>query len=172
HVAGAVALLLEAHPHARPAEVEARLQNSARPHLFSGNPAARVLDNVHRQGAGMLQINDAIEATTVVSPSSLALGEIESGSVTRTPPKENGVRLFGGYITLTPSDDGTVLRVPYAGYNGDYQAIQIFTLAGFPLLAKRTAAGFLPLPNGGLFTMQGDDVPFVLLHLNHQVANL
>ena len=260
HVAGAVALLLEAHPHARPAEVEARLQNSARPHRFSGNPAARVLDNVHRQGAGMLQINDAIEATTVVSPSSLALGEIESGSVTRwltvasserrgrdrsdhvrsddddrgrdgddndddhdgvtyklghqpalstgantffpqflasfatvefssptvslrgddeaavrvtiTPPKENGVRLFGGYITLTPSDDGTVLRVPYAGYNGDYQAIQIFTLAGFPLLAKQTAAGFLPLPNGGLFTMQGDDVPFVLLHLNHQVANL
>ena len=260
HVAGAVALLLEAHPHASPAEVEARLQNSARPHLFSGNPAARFLDNVHRQGAGMLQINDAIEATTVVSPSSLALGEIESGSVTRrltiasrgrrhrdgsdharsdddrdrdgndnddeheavtyklghqpalstgantfipqflasfatvefstptvslrgddeavvrvtiTPPKENGVRLFGGYITLTPrDDDGTVLRVPYAGYNGDYQAIQIFTLAGFPLLAKRTAAGFLPLPNGALFTMQGDDVPFVLLHLNHQVADL
>jgi minor extracellular serine protease Vpr len=253
HVAGAIALLLEAHPHAKPAEVEARLQNSARPHLFSSNPSAGFLDNVHRQGAGMLQINDAIEATAVVSPSNLALGEIESGAVTRsltiassgrerhdpsgddrdregddndgqdavtyklghqpalstgantfipqflasfatvefstptvslrgddeavvrvtiTPPRANGVRLFGGYITLTPNDAGTVLRVPYAGFNGDYQAIQIFTLAGFPLLAKQTAAGFLPLPNGALFTMQGDDVPFVLLHLNHQVANL
>jgi len=88
------------------------------------------------------------------------------------PPQSDGSRLFGGYITFTPSDGGTILRVPYAGYNGDYQAIQVFTLAGFPLLAKLTAAGFVPQPAGGLFTMVGDDVPFVLLHLNHQIANL
>ena len=83
HVAGAVALLLEARPHIRPFEVEQRLQNSARPHLWFGNPALGFLDNVHRQGAGMLRIDDAVRADAIVRPSSLALGEIESGSVTR-----------------------------------------------------------------------------------------
>jgi minor extracellular serine protease Vpr len=261
HVAGAVALLLEARPHTSPEEVQQRLQNSAIPHLF--NPALTFLDVVHRQGAGMLQIDDAVTADAVVSPSSLALGEIEAGSATRwlrikqdesddhhshrfrgrhhhdgddddapvtytlghesalstgantfvpqplasfatvqfssptvtiggrhyehdrdglvgvtiTPPPQaddplNNPRLFGGYITFTPDDGGTVLRVPYAGYNGDYQAIQVFTLAGFPLLAKLTPLEFVPQPAGALFTMVGDDVPFILLHLNHQVANL
>ena len=261
HVAGAVALLLEARPRTSPEEVQQRLQNSARPHLWSGNPGLGFLDNVHRQGAGMLQIDDAVTAGAVVSPSSLALGEIEAGSATRwlrirqaesdehhghgfrghdrdhdgdgegdeddapitytlghqpalstgtntfapvflasfatvqfssptvsiggeddrnafvgvmitPPPQADGARLFGGYITFTPSNGGTVLRVPYAGYNGDYQAIQVFTLAGFPLLAKLNATGFVPQPAGALFTMTGDDVPFILLHLNHQVASL
>ncbi|HEV8345027.1 MAG TPA: S8 family serine peptidase [Vicinamibacterales bacterium] len=254
HVAGAVALLLEARPHADPKEVEQRLQNSARPHLRSGNPAG--LDNVHRQGAGMLQINDAVTADAIVSPSSLALGEIESGSVTKTlrislddgdrhdrgrrrgrgdddppviytlghqpalatgentftptflasfatvtfdqptvtladrhhghdddgdaainvtitpPPQAGGARLFGGYITLTPSDGGSVLRVPYTGYNGDYQQIQVFTRAGFPQLFKLTPTGFVAQPGGATFTMTGDDIAFFLVHLNHQVANL
>jgi minor extracellular serine protease Vpr len=260
HVAGAVALMLEARPHADPKEVEQRLQNSARPHLWFGNPALGFLDNVHRQGAGMLQINDAVLADAIVSPSSLALGEIESGSVTKTlrisleegerghrgkgkhgdddnpsvtytlghqpalatgpntftpaflasfatvtfnkpsvtlddrhghdeddedaaitvtitppitpPSPATPPRLFGGYITLTPSDGGPVLRVAYSGYNGDYQAIQVFTLAGFPLLAKLTPMGFVPQPGGATFTMVGNDVPFILVHLNHQVANI
>ncbi len=250
HVAGAAALLLEARPHARPDEVQARLQNTARPHLWWGNPGLGFLDNVHRQGAGMLRIDDAVQADAVISPGSLALGEIESGSVTRwlrvdlarprphthgrlpaddddapitytlgheaalatgpdtfapqflasfatvafstpsvtvghhhgdeafvgvritPPPQTDGSRLFGGYITFTPSDGGTVLRVPYVGYNGDYQAIQVFTVPGFPLLAQLTPAGFLPQPGGATFTMVGADLPFVLLHLNHQVSNL
>jgi len=252
HVAGAVALMLEARPHADPKEVERRLQNSARPHLWFGNPALGFLDNVHRQGAGMLQINDAVLADAIVSPSSLALGEIESGSVTKTlrisledrerhgrgkhgdddppvtytlghqpalatgpdtftpafftsfatvtfdqpsvtlddrhhghgddddaaikvtitpPAAPTSARLFGGYITLTPSDGGTVLRVPYTGYNGDYQAIQVFTLS--PLLAKMVAPNtFAPQPPGAIFTMVGNDIPFFLVHLNHQVANI
>src|SRR4030095_11815644 len=103
-------------------------------------------------------------------------GRSEDGvafAVTITPPPEvTGARVFGGYITLTPDDGGQVLSVPYLGYNGDYQAIQVFTLAGFPLLASQTPTGFVPQPNGASFSLQGDDVPFVLLHLNHQVANL
>jgi hypothetical protein len=250
HVAGAVALLLEARSAARPDEVMQRLQNTAQPHLWFGNPGLGFLDNVHRQGAGMLSIADAVLADATVSPSNLALGEIENGSTTRSltitradsrgrrgrgpnhggddavvytlghkaalatgpntfapqflagfatvefsqptvslggdrhnndasvrvkitpPPVASGTRLFGGYITLTPNDDSPVLRVPYLGYNGDYQAIPVFTLAGFPLLAKSTAEGFEEQPNGATFTMLGDDIPYVLLHLDHQVARL
>jgi minor extracellular serine protease Vpr len=258
HVAGAVALFLEAHPHARPKDIEQQLQNTARPALWWGNPALGFLDNVHRQGAGMLRIDDAIEADATVSPGSLALGEIESGSVVRrlrlslnegdddpghghrkhrghddedtpvtytlghvpalstgantfvpavfdgfatvtfntptitiggrhghhddaaeivatiAPPTDTSTRLFGGYITLTPHDGGTVLRVPYVGYRGDYQAIVALTPTpqNFPWLAKLQGGGLVNQPNGATFTLMGDDVPFILLHLDHQVSTL
>jgi hypothetical protein len=250
HVAGAVALLLEADPHLRPNEVQRRLQNSAQPHGFVANPALG-LESVHRQGAGMLRIDDAVQATVVVSPGSVALGEVDSESSTQwlklrlldgtrrrhrrdedeegpvtyavahqpaiatgtntfapqalasfatlqfttstvtvggsgrsrdddalvgvtitPPPRESGARLFGGYITFTPDDGSAVVRVPYMGYNGDYQEIPVLTLAGLPALAKLTPNGFVLQPGGALVTMQGTDVPYVLLHLNHQVANL
>src|SRR6266567_6978218 len=57
--------------------------NTALPQVWWGNPGLGFLDNVHRQGAGMVRIDDAVEADAIVSPSSLALGEIETGSVTK-----------------------------------------------------------------------------------------
>lgn len=73
HVAGAAALFLEAHPTATPAAVKTALQNSADPKVFSLNPG--FIEPVHRQGAGMVDIDDAILATTTVTPSELSLGE-------------------------------------------------------------------------------------------------
>lgn len=254
HVAGAAALLLEARPNARPAELRKRFQNTARPQLWFNVPG--FLDNVHRQGAGMLQIADAIRSDVTISPSSLALGEIESGkvvrrrlrikrgqpdddhdedvgvvgapvtytlghepalatgastfapsflpgfasvsfdaatvtlggdrdededddrrvgvSVTIAPPKVERAKLFGGYITFTPDNGGPVLRVPYAGYNGDYQEIVALTPTprGFPWLAKRSGRSFANKAGGATFTLQGDDVPIILYHLDHQVRQL
>jgi hypothetical protein len=250
HVAGAVALLLEARPHTSPSEVQKRLQNTARPHLWWGDPTLGLLDNVHRQGAGMLQIDDAILADAIVSPSSLGLGEIETGTTTQTlrisleglgnrsgrrnrsgnvadqvtytlghePALSTGpntftptfvpsfatvqfstpavtlggshantenilvtiappalpAKMFGGYITLTPDDGGTVLRVPYAGYNGDYQEIPVLTPTqfGFPWLAKVVGANLVNQPAGASFTLVDDDVPFILFHLDHQPRKL
>jgi subtilisin family serine protease len=87
HVAGAVALLLEARPKSLrelgPQRVLGILQNSAEPHLWSGNPALG-LENVHRQGAGMLNILAAIEATAEITPGKLSLGESQAGPATRT----------------------------------------------------------------------------------------
>jgi hypothetical protein len=199
----------------------------------------------------MLRIDDAILADAIVSPSSLALGEIESGSAMRslrisleglgsplgrrrnrpgnvtdqvtytlghepalstgpntftpsfvpsfaavqfsTPavtlggthansetilvtiaPPALPAKLFGGYITLTPDDGGTVLRVPYAGYNGDYQEIPVLTPTpfGFPWLAKLIGTSFFNQPGGASFTLQGNDVPFILVHLDHQPRRL
>jgi hypothetical protein len=75
HVAGAAALLLEAKPKTKAKDVRGILQNSADPKNWWGNPALGFLDNVHRQGAGMLDIDDAIKATTVITPSKIATGE-------------------------------------------------------------------------------------------------
>jgi minor extracellular serine protease Vpr len=83
HVAGAAALLLQAKPNTNPGSVRTIFQNSADPAPWFGNPSLGFLDNVHRQGAGMVDIDDSILAETEVSPSKLALGESESGPAAR-----------------------------------------------------------------------------------------
>lgn len=75
HVAGAVALYLEKHPTATPANVKTALQNSADPALFFSGTTSFGFDAVHRQGAGMLDIDDAILATTAITPSEISVGE-------------------------------------------------------------------------------------------------
>jgi len=83
HVAGAAALLLEANRSQKPTTVRDILQNSASPRRLSTSPTS-AFDATHRQGAGMLDIRAAIEATALVSPGKLALGESEAGPATRT----------------------------------------------------------------------------------------
>lgn len=236
HVAGAVALLLEARPRTPSQAVRAILQNSADPKPWWGAPAAGYLDNVHRQGAGMLDIDDAILATLRVEPGKLALGESEAGptlhsltirnegaeavtldlshapalstwgstfapgfyagyaSVAFSAPQVTvpaGGRAsvdvtiaanpglpdrsqYGGYLVLTARGTGEVYRVPYAGFKGDYQSIVALapTPYGFPWLASLSAGSYYGQPEGATYTLQGDDLPYILLHLDHQVELL
>ena len=93
--------------------------------------------------------------------------------------------IYGGFLVFTPTDDSPPLRVPYAGYKGDYQTVPVLTptTQGFPWLARQTGvsnAGLvLPVYTkqdaGAVFTMSrvtfgsrtSADIPFVLLHLNN-----
>jgi minor extracellular serine protease Vpr len=238
HVAGAAALLLEAKPKTRPSAVAHILMNSADPKAWWGDPTAGFLDNVHRQGAGMIDIDDSILATTSITPAKLSLGEGEAGptmhelaikntlhtpvtynvsfvnalstggiitpqffvsdatvtfsqtTITVPPRGEYCLKAtitpatgpvngqYGGYIVLTPTDGGRTYRVPFAGFVGDYQGIQVLTPGvaangspiGFPWLAKLANGLFTNQPNGATYTMQGDDIPFFLVHFDHQAA--
>jgi len=87
HVAGAVALLLQARPHTPAQIVRTLLQNSADPRL-SGTVAG-AFEPVHRQGAGMLQIDDVILAATKDRTGQALDRESEFGPVTRTLRIEN-----------------------------------------------------------------------------------
>jgi subtilisin family serine protease len=87
HVAGAVALLLQAKPNTPSQIVRTILQNSAEPRPRTLTSAD--LDNVHRQGAGMLHIDTAILATTKIEPGKLSLGEGQAGPAVRTLSIEN-----------------------------------------------------------------------------------
>ncbi|HAX81260.1 MAG TPA: peptidase S8, partial [Actinobacteria bacterium] len=250
HVAGAAALMLEARPSTPAALMRDLLQNSADPaHWFgSSNPAYR--EPVHRQGAGMLDIDDAILQDTIVSPGKLALGEsggtddgivrqiritntssdpitytlgaenlVNSGfslapiATTGTFPDAEGIGFwlsgefvefsddevtvpaggfadvtvtvypelpdgafdlvqYGGWVTVTPDDESDVLRVPYAGFIGDYQEIVVLTPSAygvFPALGVTADGNSFGLVGAGhVFTMQGFDIPYILLHLHHQ----
>jgi hypothetical protein len=232
HVAGAAALLLQSKPHTNAGKVRDILQNSADPKVWSLNPGTGILDNVHRQGAGMLDIDDSIQATTSITPAKLSLGESEAGAAVEkltvrnranfpvtynlsyvnalstggtiapsffasdaavtfnqssiTVPAHEEIRVtatinpatgpalgqYGGYIVLTPVDGGRVYRVPFAGFIGDYQAITVLTPTAnaFPWLAKLAAGTFTNQPSGATYTLQGDDVPFFLVHFEHQAA--
>lgn len=230
HVAGAAALLLEAKPRTPAQAVRSILQNSAVPANWWGNPGLGFLDQVHRQGAGMLAIDQAILATTKIEPGKLSLGESEFGpalkslkiensnstpvtytlshvpalstgpnsfaitnltgfasvsfsqttvtvpgrgsatiqvEITANPSLAEG-SLYGGYIVFT-GNDGSVFRVPYAGYKGDYQARQVMEPSnfGFPWLAELSDGSYWNLPSGGTFSMVEDDIPYFLVHFAH-----
>jgi minor extracellular serine protease Vpr len=231
HVAGGVALLLQAKPKTPAAAVRGILQNSADPKNWWGNPALGYLDNVHRQGAGMLDIPQAILSTTKIEPAKLSLGESEMGPYTTTVTVENSSKMpvtynlthvpalstgpntftpgfttgfasvafsaptvtvpaggkasiqvtitanagladhsqYGGYIVFTAGDE--VLRVPYAGLKGDYQSKAVLTSGGFgfPLLGwSLDGVNFGVAGAGDVFTMKGFDIPFFLVHFDHQ----
>jgi subtilisin family serine protease len=248
HVAGAVALLLEAHPNTSVNDVRDILQNSADPKNRFGQT---YLDNTHRQGAGMLDIPGAIDATTMLSPGKLSLGEGNGGTakiqlrnssgtpvtydlsheqaagttntfpavaydavnfasasfsspsvtvpgngaanvqVTITPsPLMPDKGVYGGYIKFTPQGGGQEYRVPYAGFKGDYQSIQVLTptVNGFPWLSRLTACtllqpGLLNCFAGGVWNQVPPDsnvfsftnplnVPHFLFHFDHQARSL
>jgi len=84
HVAGTAALLLQARRGTRASDVRTILQNSSEPAPWFGNPGLGFLDNVHRQGAGMVQIDKAILATTRVEPGKISAGESEAGPYRQT----------------------------------------------------------------------------------------
>lgn len=230
HVAGAVALLLESRPQTKASEVRSLLQNYAAPALWWGNPGLGILDGVNRQGAGVLQIDKAITATTRVSPGKLAVGESEAGpktfklTITNTGKKpvtytldyEDGVAVggtytqswglldsnvtfsqptvtvkqnhsetvsvtigtdlpqgyqYGGWIIITPDNNGETVRVPFAGFAGDYQKLPVLHPQLPPSLRQWNGSGFVtPSPSG--FTLVDDDLVYVLAHLNHQSTRL
>jgi minor extracellular serine protease Vpr len=235
HVAGAAALLLEARPGTTPAEVRSLFQNYASPRLWNGNPGLGLLELAHRQGAGMLQIADALTGTVTVEPGKLSLGESQNGPVTRTltvtntgssavtfsPSHEpalatlgtftisyfnapatvawsavsltvpaggtatinvtispNGTladkAIFGGYLVLTPNGGGREVRVPYAGFKGDYQSIQAIvpTASGYPWLARLVGTSYVNQPSGATYTLQNGDIPYFLIHFDHQTQRL
>ena len=84
---------------------------------------------------------------------------------------------YGGYLVLQPDDGSPTLRVPFAGYVGDYQARAVLTSggsAGFPWLARLNAAGtgYLKVGAGAAYTMSGNDVPVLAIHFDHQARRM
>jgi hypothetical protein len=78
--------------------------------------------------------------------------------------------LYGGYITFSPAS-GPQISVPFAGFKGDYQGFQVITPTpnGFPWLAKLVGTSFVNQPAGATYTLVGNDVPFLIVHFDHQM---
>jgi hypothetical protein len=130
------------------------------------------------------------------SPASVTVpaGGSATLDVTFAPPNFQGA-VYGGYIVLTPGPGAQPLLVPYAGFSGDYQAIQVLAPGGcalspFPGLFKLggTTACTAPTPPatpvmldvavtrqsaGAVFNVEDrNDRPVILYHRAHQSRRL
>ncbi|MGO0575745.1 S8 family serine peptidase [Ornithinimicrobium panacihumi] len=79
HVAGAVALMLEAEPGQAPMEIKERLQNTSVQLESYIAPGSGFIDTVQKQGAGMIQVDDAILADITLEPGLIQLGQQAAG---------------------------------------------------------------------------------------------
>jgi minor extracellular serine protease Vpr len=83
--------------------------------------------------------------------------------------------LYGGYIVFTPKEGVTAtagtLRVPYAGFKGDYQLVQVLTTPpapnDYPWLASFNGSIYVKKASGTTYTLQSGDIPYLLAHFNH-----
>ena len=109
------------------------------------------------------------QASVTVPPRSFGLV-----GVTVTAPAAPALGQYGGWLVLTAQGTGEVLRVPYAGFIGDYQAIQVLapTGFGFPWLAKVVGTSLVKQADGATFTLANGDLPVFILHLDHPSRSL
>ena len=75
HVAGAAALLLQAEPQLKPRDVRTRLANSAKPVAWGENPNLGELEAAHRQGTGVIDVIDALDAEACLYPTGVNVGD-------------------------------------------------------------------------------------------------
>jgi subtilisin family serine protease len=151
HVAGAVALLLQARPHTPPGAVRDILLNSARPSRRTPG-----IDAVHWQGAGMLRIDDAVRSTTRIRPGKLELGEVERGAITAALSIENRATVGISYV-LGRQD--ALTTEPYtfaASFVPDTNAVAfspnpVYVPAGLTVSVKVTIKPDPSLPDHSLF---------------------
>jgi minor extracellular serine protease Vpr len=82
HVAGACALIKQAHPEWTPEQIKAALMNTAKPLVKKDGGD---LYRTYEQGAGRIQITEAVNAHSLISPSSIRFGKFENeGDVHKT----------------------------------------------------------------------------------------
>lgn len=140
HTAGAAALFLQAHPGSTAEQIRTALQNTAEPMLWSGNPGSGAFDVVHRQGAGMINIDRAINAPARVTPSKLPIGETEGGPAVRTLTVTNLTSQPIEYTlshTASASTTGGTVYAPTNGASG--QASVAFSAPTVTVPANGTA---------------------------------
>lgn len=77
--------------------------------------------------------------------------------------------IYGGYVVLTPTNGTAALRVPFAGFKGDYQSTPVLTPTanGFPWLVTLANGTYTNQPGGATYTMADGNIPYLLMHLDH-----
>ena len=116
---------------------------------------------------------DFANSNVAFTPSSVSVpaGGSASVSVSILPSADlpNG-SLYGGYVVFTATDGSATVRVPYAGFKGDFQAIQVLkpTANGFPWLAKASGASLFKQADGATFNLSAGEFPIFLAHLDQQ----
>ncbi|WP_462410232.1 S8 family serine peptidase [Neobacillus sp. Marseille-QA0830] len=159
HIAGACALIKQAHPDWTPVQIKAALMNTAKPLAKSSQPQTRIhigagpLYHTYEQGAGRVQVDKAIQAATLVTPGSLRFGKFSNGENSQTAKLlvENISGKEQRYsFSLPPNTDGLTWRFPMSFTLGPRQSKEVTVdLTVDPEMFKRKIHdGYLTLNAG------------------------
>lgn len=172
HVAGACALLKQAHPDWGPEQIKAALMNTAK--LLVNRKGE--LYRTYEQGAGRIQMEKAIKTSTLVMPSSLQFGKFQladrmhehSGFIT----VENISNQSQKYSFSLPSaEKGISWHLPLSFYleRGEKKRIEIKLSVDPTLFTKKVYDGTLDLHTGSeeiklpyLYVLEEPDYPRVM----------
>ncbi|KAJ3118098.1 hypothetical protein HDU96_003866 [Phlyctochytrium bullatum] len=130
YVAGAIALYLESKGKTPFRELRTVLQNTAKPAKIFQSP---LVDSVVRQGAGLINIYDALSTKTIVTPSALHLNDTQYASqhypITITNNDDKPVTytvssLGAAMVTAFIPGDDAVQPISTTKFTGDYADIK------------------------------------------------
>lgn len=139
HVAGAAALVLQAHPDWGHAEVKAALMGTADTANLWVDAEATEPAGVLARGAGLLDAAAATAAPLLVDPPNIALAEIQAGQAVTVPLTVTDTRTSGAEIayTLSASVEGMIsVEMP-----GDVRVTPGATVTAPVRVTVSTAAG-------------------------------
>lgn len=178
HVAGAVALLLQAKPSLDPFQVRTTLTNTADP--FAWSIAPTYLEPVHRQGGGLIDIPQAITTTVSVEASKLSLGDSDDGPFSTTLTVRNSsneaktfkIGVEHGVATAGPSNNpGFYALKADVTFSGDTVTVPANSTATFDVTISEDF-GVDGAIYGGWITLTGETenlvVPFAGLSGDYQ----
>ncbi|MBE0451972.1 MAG: S8 family serine peptidase [Clostridia bacterium] len=114
HVAGAAALVLQAHPNYTPEDVKAALMNTA---VTVYEPLSTNPYPLNSQGAGSIRIVEAIEADVLVSPGSTSFGVFNPGEEAKTI--EKNFRVSNDSVTSIDASIAVTFEDNLPGVNYD-----------------------------------------------------
>ncbi|MBS4190086.1 S8 family serine peptidase [Bacillus sp. FJAT-49705] len=172
HVAGACALIKQAHPEWSPEKIKAALMNTAKPLLNKKGELYRTFE----QGAGRIQIEKALKTNTLVMPASLQFGKFQlsdrlhehSGFVTI----ENiGLKGQNYSFSIPRAEKGLSWRLPLPLYlkPGEKKRVEIKLSVDTHLLDKKVYDGTHILNAGSekimlpyLYVLEEPDYPRVM----------
>lgn len=157
------------------------------------SPVTYTLSNVNSvsndPGTFALSFNLPDTTASFTSPTVTvpAGGAATVGVTIGADPALDDKSLYGGFIVLSAPGAQT-LRIPYAGFKGDYQSIQAVSAGGcsLPALVKVDAAAKVTCDagvaaiagasrvgaTGASYSLGNGDDPVIVFHLDHQVRQL
>jgi minor extracellular serine protease Vpr len=167
-VAGAAALVKQAHPSFSPAQIKSALVNTTSQDVTSDEPGAKV--GVQQIGAGKLDAAAAIQTTITANPATISFGVPATLPITKQLQINNaGSSSANLSLAVTGSTTGVTVTVDQASITlaGGASATVRVTLSG-ALPAAGSYSGFVTIQNGSS-TLR---VPYLFLVGSGVVDNL